>query len=462
MDSPTKPRFRFINLKHPDDLKDEETQVRIRRIVMAEVGKARRKPRTRRERNEIVLEIRDPTEAHLGLERFGGGQMDPFCVYPIKMNESNRALVANILDPSTNHPIRLRDYWYPVGLSCAAIFHNVLSNSQNFIFQKLNGSFPSRDDALALTHSYKALRAASEMMKDSSKHKSDDMIGTVASFMCHHALLNSFADGHWYKHRNALVHIVELRGGYEAIENEHLRITLTWSDLVGCFSQDIPPIIPLPAQWEDACRPLASSPRPHRPMSLIWKKQLPMQLEWITIFDDIVQLVSLDPAFNREQTLLSVTDSSWMEPIAYRLLCVRPLQQGHERGNMIEEVCRLGTLLFLTPLWRLLGRYTIWTAVISRKLLLRLTENMVEWNELEPLLVWVLYFAAIETKDIVERSHFVFMLAVVIKGMHLQEWREVVPIVKNISWVEGAYTGSDELIRDEVMQIVNQDCVVNR
>jgi hypothetical protein len=184
-----------------------------------------------------------------------------------------------------------------------------------------------------------------------------------------------------------------------------------------------------------------------------------MQREWITIFDDIVQFITLDPAFNTERPLLSVTDSSWMEVTAYRLLCVRPLQQGNEHGKMIEEVCRLGTLLFLTPLWRLLGRYTIWTAVISRKLLLRLTEKMVEWNELKPLLAWVLYFAAIETKDLVERSHFVFMLAVVIKGMHLHKWDEVLSTLKNVLWVEKVYTGSDALIRDEVMQIVNQDCV---
>jgi hypothetical protein len=44
-----------------------------------------------------------------------------------------------------------------------------------------------------------------------------------------------------------------------------------------------------------------------------------------------------------------------VETIVYRLLCIRPLEQANERGNMIEEVCRLGTLLFLTPLWRLLG-----------------------------------------------------------------------------------------------------------
>jgi hypothetical protein len=38
----------------------------------------------------------------------------------------------------------------------------------------------------------------------------------------------NFADGHWHKHRNALVYIVGVRGGYEAIKNECLQITLTW------------------------------------------------------------------------------------------------------------------------------------------------------------------------------------------------------------------------------------------
>jgi hypothetical protein len=83
---------------------------------------------------------------------------------------------------------------------------------------------------------------------------------------------------------------------------------------------------------------------------------------------------------------------------------------------------------------------------------------MVEWNELRPLLVWVLYFAAIETKDRVERSHFVFMLAVVVKGMHLHEWDEVLSTIRNVLWVEKVYTGSDELLREEVMQLLNQGC----
>jgi hypothetical protein len=67
------------------------------------------------------------------------------------------------------------------------------------------------------------------MMKDSLQYKSDEMIGIIAYLMCHHestvffdwhpraddleALLDSFAHGHLYKHRNALKYIVSLRGG---------------------------------------------------------------------------------------------------------------------------------------------------------------------------------------------------------------------------------------------------------
>jgi hypothetical protein len=66
-----------------------------------------------------------------------------------------------------------------------ACFHNMLANSQNFIFQKLNGFFPSHDDALALAHHHKALRSVSELMKRTESHTSDETIGAVSSFMCH-------------------------------------------------------------------------------------------------------------------------------------------------------------------------------------------------------------------------------------------------------------------------------------
>jgi hypothetical protein len=42
------------------------------------------------------------------------------------------------------------------------------------------------------------------------------------------ALMGNFTGDDWQKHSSALVRIVELRGGYDAIMKEYLRITISW------------------------------------------------------------------------------------------------------------------------------------------------------------------------------------------------------------------------------------------
>jgi hypothetical protein len=79
----------------------------------------------------------------------------------------------------------MRGTWYPVGLSNGPAFLNMLANSQNYVFQKLNGFYPSQDDALALTYHHKALRQANAM-KNAQTLNTDDTIAAVVSFMCHH------------------------------------------------------------------------------------------------------------------------------------------------------------------------------------------------------------------------------------------------------------------------------------
>ncbi|KAF2192000.1 hypothetical protein K469DRAFT_719066, partial [Zopfia rhizophila CBS 207.26] len=73
MDRSLKPTFSFVNLSHPNELKDEEMQLRIRRLAMTEVSKARRKPKTKRERNEVILEFRasEPSQQTLILDWIG-------------------------------------------------------------------------------------------------------------------------------------------------------------------------------------------------------------------------------------------------------------------------------------------------------------------------------------------------------------------------------------------------------
>lgn len=95
MDRSAKPIFNFVNLSHPDELKHEQTQLRIRRLAMSEVARLRKKPKTKRERNEIVLQFRKPSDSPIAIDRLGGGELDPFAPYPIALDETSRALVAS-------------------------------------------------------------------------------------------------------------------------------------------------------------------------------------------------------------------------------------------------------------------------------------------------------------------------------------------------------------------------------
>lgn len=104
-------------------------------------------------------------------------------VHSTQFDPSNRSLV---FSPGTTHASQLRGSWFPVGLDSPAAFHNMLANSQNFMFQKIFGHFPSQNNALALTHHQKALHLARKLMRDPAKHQSNEAVGVIVSFTCHH------------------------------------------------------------------------------------------------------------------------------------------------------------------------------------------------------------------------------------------------------------------------------------
>jgi hypothetical protein len=179
-----------------------------------------------------------------------------------------------------------------------------------------------------------------------------------------------------------------------------------------------------------------------------------MAQNWISIFDDVAQLISLDRAFVDLQLAAEVTSGSWMEPTVFRLLSIRPLQLGNDKEHVIEEVSRLGMLLFLSSIWRFMGCSPVWTYSFTRNLLSVLNAHMLEWNDLKPLLFWAIYFAAIETTDEVERNSFTYMLAVLMRGSQFTDWEELMRVVKDVLWVDKVFANSEILVREEVMGIV--------
>ncbi|KAF2649127.1 hypothetical protein K491DRAFT_611420 [Lophiostoma macrostomum CBS 122681] len=467
MDKATGKSFNFVNLTHPDELKDEGTQARIRRLAMTEFGKTRRRPKTKRARNEIILEFRDvPSDRQIqqqllptSFDRWRNASVDPFASYPIELDDVSRELVVNVFLQDSVHIKALRDSWFTVGLYDPAPFYGLLSNSLLSIHIRLHGVSMSSNDPKSLRLYTKAIRLVQERMRSPGRQTDGTLIGAVSSFMCHDASWYLKAFDTWNTHRSAMLKLIDLKGGADAIFQEALRITVSWCELGGTFAQDIPPKLPLPRRWEANAHSPPGSPRPYSHVSLLWKQRFPMRLEWITILDDVTQLISLDRAFTSEQFAAVTQTGSWLEPTLVRLLRIRPMETDSGPGSVMEEVCRLGTLLFLSPVWRYMGVKPVWTDSFTRNLLAMLNNCRVDWGELKPLLVWTLYFAAIETADLEERKQFTVILAMLMKAMKIQEWEGVLQIVKFVLWIEPVFKDSDNNVRDEIFVVLSQTLV---
>ena len=205
------------------------------------------------------------------------------------------------------------------------------------------------------------------------------------------------------------------------------------TDICGAFLQDISPHFPLSTAWLEA---IDASPRntpfsTTQPTSIstIWQHELPDTDAWIAIFNSISCLLSNS----------NVPTNVWMEPILHRLLSLRPLQVDSipPRESIIEEVCRIGTLLFLAPVWRTFGVHPVRTAALRHNLLFMIHSYFATWGELRIVLIWALMHAAREADTESERNEFVMRVAMVASKMEIQSWEQLMDVMREVLWIDG-------------------------
>jgi len=95
-------------------------------------------------------------------------------------------LTYSVFRNDSAHSRQLRGAWWPVGLTSKAAFNNVLANSRLYMLKEMTGTFVHHDDALSLSKHNAALRLISDNVKDPVNNISDEVLGAISSFMCHH------------------------------------------------------------------------------------------------------------------------------------------------------------------------------------------------------------------------------------------------------------------------------------
>ena len=105
------------------------------------------------------------------------------------------------------------------------------------------------------------------------------------------------------------------------------------------------------------------------------------------------------------------------------------------RASIMEEVCRIGTLLYLAPMWRSIRIHLVRTQRMRCTLLSIVKTHLREWGQCRVILLWALAHAVRESQNVVERKEFALRLLMVSRQMGLCEWHDIRTSVESVlSW----------------------------
>lgn len=180
------------------------------------------------------------------IDRTWTGRIDPFVKFPVELNDRTRELIDLAFDDRYLNIGPFRDACLPVGMMDEAAFHQVLSNALlNISCCRSAGAKMETYDAMM--HHALAINSINERIQDVKTATSDGFIGAVVGFMCYHSYTGNMAACR--AHMKGVEELIRLRGGVETLDSNRLvRTLLGWSDVGGASIEDSQPRFPLPHQ----------------------------------------------------------------------------------------------------------------------------------------------------------------------------------------------------------------------
>lgn len=168
------------------------------------------------------------------------------------------------------------------------------------------------------------------------------------------------------------------------------------------------------------------------------------------IFDDVSIVITLSrsPSAKKDAGHFNLM---WITPLLYRLLSLPRVSENGDTDvlGVMQEASRLGIILFLAEIRRKCGDLGVPTVVQSKKLRAVLSRpGWVRWALFEPLILWVLFFGALESER-EDRGWFCNSLCVAARNLRIGEWKGVVSAVSGLLWIGDMFEEMINELRSE-------------
>ncbi|KIX04526.1 uncharacterized protein Z518_05396 [Rhinocladiella mackenziei CBS 650.93] len=479
----TNPDLAFVNITHPQDIRDRQTQRKIRRHVMKDIGFARRR---RSRTNQIIFNLTSekPHSSKPESSKAVVSQQPPKPIRHITdlhSHQSSKLALSQLSSSGFPSPYANRNLFSRIASSRAqrllSFLHKedapvcqtfrslcftialadesamYLALAESALDPEWQSSQPdSRENVHALQYYTASLRLVDKRLRNTSA-VGNAIIGTVISLAAYDLRIHHFS--RWAVHMAGLQGMIQSRGGVEALDWGNTREIL--SDLVGSLALDLSPQFPVCDRLMPQAHDYPASPVLARTISVL-ENRTPILSDICSVLVRLSYLKYLVAGNGpRQQTDKTLTQTLGL--ITHNLLSLpRRLilsDPGHPSTAhlVLREAIRLASLLFLTaPVGRVAGNRDLHAKHRGRlPKLLRSYHDITDWSDLEELEVWVLVVGAWaevgeDRKWMVRRIKGVMRM----KGL---DWPGVLGVLRRIALIEGVWNNEVDRIGAEVAQM---------
>ncbi|KAI0460122.1 hypothetical protein F5B21DRAFT_453334 [Xylaria acuta] len=460
------PEFEFVNVGKPGDEKKHATKVR--RHVMKDIGKSRRKPKKRGETTiarDVSVAATEPSyggpaghEQALVPSPLNECKLSDV-VFPVDMDEERRNLARPLFAQARSSYRPFAFTWLSIGLSDAAAWYITLANAAIFRNMKPGDAKPEfSTNAEAMKWYTLSLQSISKRLADPKEGDKEGLITAIAGFICHDSATGNFARQEI--HLQGMKRLVDDIGGIDEITNPILRFMISWHDLSGASYRNSHPFFGIPRgsitdintrsdtvyfkllldSWDKSCPYLgdiqsalkataavASYVNQHCQTSKFWT-------------DDVMAARLLAPALHEVLSL------------GGRALPSEPSDPGYS-GTAAREAFRRSSLIFLAALKAKfggtafeLGRHLDDFRAISRI-------PHVDWAVVPELNLWAHAIAALEQGSD-QRGWHVSAIVSIMESAGFTSSQQALDVVRGVIWVEVLFADKVEALCHEIDSLV--------
>ncbi|KAE9381931.1 hypothetical protein N431DRAFT_321297 [Stipitochalara longipes BDJ] len=370
--------------------------------------------------------------------------LDPFAQYPIDMKPRIYLLAHHyitIIVPSAQPSDFGWAESFTDGLSDPALFHVILLCAAVHLNFVAKNNFTSAEIAY---HKVKAIQSVNERLRHSPTAASDHIIHAVMLMALNEARDFSAAKAHL----NGLDRMIEIRGGFATLDHA-LQQKICFTDYLCCVEPDEKPRFRFPVPIKSPCL----------------EKFAGSDIEVPVGFEDILPLVTLDQEFldiivdveafcmhfrQAEQSdikkKLGPHDYN-VTALRYRLLCMENARKSNTHKELVGDVCRIGTLIFIKTVFDQLGcwgpSHRVWGRpykFLVEKLRVYLTrlDSSVDASRTEflELLLWVNFVGGVLQLEYHNRIWYNSRIAITAAKLGLTCFDEVKKILSKFLYIE--------------------------